>query len=107
FCCIYLMDLMGNVTILIVLRTERTLQDPMFFFLAILSAIDLALSTTSVPRMLGIFWFNAHKIGFGACVAQMFLIHTFIEMKSAILLAMAFDCCVAICDPLYYMTILT
>ncbi|KAM4846340.1 LOW QUALITY PROTEIN: uncharacterized protein RHO17_018985 [Thomomys bottae] len=107
FCSIYLVALIGNATILTVIRTQKALREPMFYFLAILSTVDLALSTASVPRMLGILWFDAHEIDFGACVAQMFLIHAFTGMEAEVLVAMAFDRYVAICAPLHYNTVLT
>ncbi|XP_025927850.1 olfactory receptor 52D1-like, partial [Apteryx rowi] len=68
---------------------------------------DLLLSTTTVPRMLAIFWFRVRDISLGACIAQAFLIHFIFVAESAILVAMAFDRYVAICNPLRYVTLLT
>ncbi|XP_070799752.1 olfactory receptor 52P1-like [Pituophis catenifer annectens] len=107
FCSMYLVSLVGNITILFVVRREPSLHLPMYYFLCMLAILDLILTTSTVPKVLGIFWFDSHTIGFKACVIQMFFIHGFSAVESGVLLAMAFDRYVAICAPLHYTTILT
>ncbi|XP_048216838.1 olfactory receptor 52D1-like [Perognathus longimembris pacificus] len=106
FCSMYLVAVVGNVTILAVVRAERSLHEPMFLFLCMLSITDLVLSTSTLPRMLCLFWLGAHAIALDACLAQMFFIHSFTAMESGFFLAMAIDRYVAICDPLRHATIL-
>ncbi|XP_039360277.1 olfactory receptor 52B2-like [Mauremys reevesii] len=107
FCLIYVVSLFGNSLLLFVIVTERSLQEPMYLFVSMLAAADLLLSTTTVPKMLALFWFRAGEISFAACLTQMFFIHVSFMAESAILLAMAFDRYVAICDPLRYTAVLT
>ncbi|XP_019305067.2 olfactory receptor 51G2-like [Panthera pardus] len=107
FCVLYLIALMGNVTILVVIKVERPLHTPMYFFLSMLAASDLGICATTLPTLLKLFWFNVREIDFDACLIQMFFIHVFSLMESGILLTMAFDRYVAISNPLRYTTVLT
>lgn len=72
----------------------------MYIFLSMLAGTDILLSTTTIPKALGIFWFHVGEIAFDACITQMFFIHVAFVAESGILLAMAFDRYVAICTPL-------
>ncbi|XP_008708492.1 olfactory receptor 52A5-like [Ursus maritimus] len=107
FCTMYIIALVGNSLLLIIIKSEPSLHEPMYIFLAMLGATDIALSTSIVPKMLGIFWFHLPEIYFDACLFQMWLVHTFQGIESGVLLAMALDRYVAICYPLRHATIFT
>ncbi|XP_036601848.1 olfactory receptor 52B2-like [Trichosurus vulpecula] len=106
-CFIYATAVLGNSILILVIVTEHSLHEPMYTFLSMLAGTDILLSTTTVPKALAIFWFHARDITFDACVTQVFFVHVMFVGESAILLAMAFDRYVAICDPLRYAMILT
>ncbi|XP_034616764.1 olfactory receptor 52R1-like [Trachemys scripta elegans] len=107
FCTMYTIVVLGNFIILFIVKTEPSLHMPMYYFLCMLAVTDLVLSTSTLPKMLSIYWFNSREINFSACLTQMHFIHCFSVMESGIFVAMAFDRYVAICHPLRHSTILT
>ncbi|XP_032283148.1 olfactory receptor 51E2 [Halichoerus grypus] len=102
----YAVAVFGNCIVVFVVRTERSLHAPMYLFLCMLAAIDLALSTSTMPKILALFWFDSREITFDACITQMFFIHALSAIESTILLAMAFDRYIAICHPLRHAAVL-
>ncbi|XP_057606433.1 olfactory receptor 51F1-like [Hippopotamus amphibius kiboko] len=106
FCALYATALSGNSMILCVIITQRGLHEPMYYFISMLSAADLGLTVSTMSTTLGILWFDASEISLDSCIIQMFFLHGFTSIESGVLVAMAFDRYVAICDPLRYTTIL-
>ncbi|KAM9034604.1 olfactory receptor 51G2-like [Sarcophilus harrisii] len=107
FCILYFIGIVGNCTILHAIRTDPSLHEPMYYFLAMLSFADMGMSLPTLISVLQVLWSISRKIEFNTCVTQMFFIHSFSFAESGVLLAMAFDRYIAICHPLRYATILT
>ncbi|XP_065266085.1 olfactory receptor 52P1-like [Emys orbicularis] len=107
FSMFYIIILLGNFTVLFVVGKEQTLHKPMYLLLCMLALTDISTSSSVIPKALCIFWFNLKSITVGGCLMQMFFLHAASVMHSAVLVTMAFDRYVAICNPLSYATILT
>ncbi|EMP41656.1 Olfactory receptor 52E2 [Chelonia mydas] len=107
FCAMYDIAILGNFSILFIVKRESSLHGPLYYFLCMLVITDLVPSMAVLPKMLSIFWFNSREINFSACLTQMYFILSFFMIESGILVAMAFDHFVAICDPLRHSTTLT
>ncbi|XP_074834460.1 olfactory receptor 52E4-like, partial [Carettochelys insculpta] len=107
FCTVYVIALLGNFSILFIVKMEPRLHVPMYYFLCMLAATDLVLCTSIMPKTLSIFWFSSREIHFSACLTQMYFLNCFAITESGIFVAMAFDRYVAICHPLRHSTILT
>ncbi|XP_062950997.1 olfactory receptor 51V1 [Cynocephalus volans] len=107
FSSIYGMVFLGNCMVLHVIRTEPSLHQPMFYFLAMLALTDLCMGLSTMPTVLGILWGLIQEISLDFCISQSYFIHGLSFMESSVLLAMAFDRYIAICNPLRYSSILT
>ncbi|KAM7181130.1 olfactory receptor 52P1-like [Macrochelys suwanniensis] len=107
FSVFYIIGLLGNSMILFVVGKEQTLHKPMYLLLCMLALTDIGMSTSVMPKALCIFWFNLKGITVGGCLTQLFFLHAGSMTHSAVLVTMAFDRYVAICNPLRYTTILT
>ncbi|XP_077696466.1 olfactory receptor 51G2-like [Eretmochelys imbricata] len=106
FCLMYLISIVGNSVILFIIKTDPSLHEPMYIFLSMLAITDLGLLVATMPTILGIFLFNSREISLDACFSQLFFIHSLSYIESSMLLLMAFDRFVAICNPLRYASVL-
>ncbi|XP_006008702.1 olfactory receptor 2AT4-like [Latimeria chalumnae] len=102
FLAVYLITLIGNVLILIAVKTSQKLHMPMYFFLANLSVIDVMYTTTTLPKLLSKLLLDDKTISFTGCFLQMYFFVSLGLAECCILVIMAYDRYVAICDPLRY-----
>ncbi|XP_043927825.1 olfactory receptor 52E8-like [Protopterus annectens] len=96
----------GNIALLFIIATEQSLHEPMYYFVFMLSATDLAVALTILPKLLNVLWFGSQYLSNNACIVQLFFIPFFTALESSMLAVMACDRYVAVCNPLRYKTIM-
>ncbi|XP_069325493.1 olfactory receptor 51B2 [Eulemur rufifrons] len=107
FFAVYVCILLGNGTLLCLIKDDQSLHEPMYYFLAMLAGTDIVVTLTTMPTVMGVLWLNHREISHAGCFLQAYFIHSLSVVESGTLLAMAYDRFIAIRNPLRYASILT
>ncbi|XP_032159734.1 olfactory receptor-like protein OLF4 [Mustela erminea] len=102
FLSMYLITVFGNLLIILVICSDSHLHNPMYFFLANLSFVDICFTSTTVPKMLMNIQTQNKEITYEGCLSQMFFFILFAGLDFFLLTVMSYDRFVAICHPLHY-----
>ncbi|XP_053187234.1 olfactory receptor 52N5-like [Scomber japonicus] len=105
----YVFIIVANVGIAFIVFIDKTLHQPMYILFWNLSVNDILGNSVIVPRLLIDMWRPPSEriISYNECVAEAFTTHMFNTTSHTVLMIMAFDRYVAICNPLRYTTIMT
>ncbi|XP_077019215.1 olfactory receptor 1A1 [Tamandua tetradactyla] len=106
FLFIYPITLVGNLLIILAIHSDVHLHNPMYFFLANLSFVDILFSSVTIPKMLTNHLLGSRVISLGGCLTQMYFMIALANTDSYILAVMAYDRAMAISRPLHYATIM-
>ncbi|XP_032716767.1 olfactory receptor 13D1-like [Lontra canadensis] len=104
FLCLimYVIILLGNCLLIIISILDSCLHTPRYFFLRNLSFLDICYTSSSIPPMLIIFRSETKSISFIGCALQMVASLGLGSTECVLLAVMAYDCFVALCNPLRY-----
>ncbi|XP_011847583.1 PREDICTED: olfactory receptor 10C1 [Mandrillus leucophaeus] len=107
FLTIYLLTVAGNFLTVVLVSTDAALQSPMYFFLRILSTLEIGYTSVTVPLLLHHLLTGQCHISRSGCALQMFFFLFFGATECCLLAAMAYDRYAAICEPLRYPLLLS
>lgn len=87
----YIVTMVGNLTIVSLVVTDRQLQTPMYFFLGNLSCLETCYSSTVLPRMLASIFRGDNRITFTGCLLQLYCFGFLATAECYLLAVMAYD----------------
>ncbi|XP_005339481.2 olfactory receptor 6N1-like [Ictidomys tridecemlineatus] len=105
--CIYLLTLAGNLFIIVVVHADSGLSTPMYFFISVLSFLELWYVSTTVPTLLHTLLHGRSPIPLVACFLQLYVFHSLGMTECYLLGVMALDRYLAICRPLHYYALMS
>ncbi|KAM5247311.1 LOW QUALITY PROTEIN: olfactory receptor 9Q1-like [Ctenodactylus gundi] len=105
FLSIYFVTLLGKVGMIILICVDGWLQ-PMYLILSHVSFMDICYSPSRLQTMAALLGHGA-VLSYTCCAAQFFLFTFFGSIDCYLLAVMAYDRYVAVCQPLFYVTITT
>ncbi|XP_005408076.1 PREDICTED: olfactory receptor 1052-like [Chinchilla lanigera] len=107
FLLVYAVTVAGNLGMMALIFAEARLHSPMYFFLSVLSFLDICYSSVVTPKLLVNLLASDKSISFEGCVVQLTLFVVHVTAESFLLASMAFDRFMAICRPLRYGSVMT
>ncbi|XP_007435033.1 olfactory receptor 6F1-like [Python bivittatus] len=107
FLATYVLTVTANVVIISVIKMNRPLQRPMYYFLGNFSFMEIWYTTSTVPKMLESFLVGGSSISVAGCIVQLYLFFSLGSTECFLLATMAYDRYLAICHPLHYPTFMT
>ncbi|ELR51247.1 hypothetical protein M91_09830, partial [Bos mutus] len=106
FLSVYLIAVFGNLLIILVIISDSHLHTPMYFFLSNLSFVDICFTSTTIPKMLKNIENQSKVITYEGCIIQAYFYILSAGLDDFLLIVMAYDCFVAICQPLHHKDIM-
>ena len=102
FLAVYTVSVVGNLGMIVIIRINPKLHTPMYFFLRHLSFLDFCYSCIITPKLLEILVVDTRTISYVGCMMQFFFGCTLVITEMLMLVVMAYDRFVAVCNPLLY-----
>lgn len=102
FLIVYTITVVGNLRIIVTIKMNPKFHTPMYFFPSHLSFVDFCYSSIITPKLRENLVMADKSIFFSSCMLQYFLSCTAVVTESFLLSVMAYDCFVAIYNPLLY-----
>ncbi|XP_053330027.1 olfactory receptor 6F1-like [Spea bombifrons] len=104
---VYVVTIMANVFIIVIVTKEQCLHKAMYIFIGGLSFLEIWYPSVTVPRLLWALLTKCESISLAGCMTQFYFHFTFGATENFLLVVMAYDRYVAICNPLQYVVIMS